>query len=245
MILIPAIDLKNNKCVRLEEGKEEKSTIYNENPLEQAKFFEKQGCKKIHIVDLDAAFGRPKINMDTILKIRKNTNVPIELGGGIRSEDDVSFWIKKGIDFLIMGSFAMKEKLLVSDIIKKHKDKIYIALDILKDKIMIKGWVENSNLTAKNVISFYNDSFIKGFVITDISRDGMLSGLDFKLINKYICETNKNVIVGGGLSNYEDLYNLIKIKNKNLEGVILGKSFYTGNIEIKKATKLIDKNAQN
>jgi phosphoribosylformimino-5-aminoimidazole carboxamide ribotide isomerase len=240
---IPAIDLKDNKCVRLEKGKKDKLTIFNDNPLEQAKFFARKGCERIHIVDLDGAFGRKDINKETILKIREGVQIQIELGGGIKDGDDISFWLKEGIDFLIVGSLAAKKQDYIFNISKEFKEKIYVALDILDYKIMIKGWTEDSDIHVNDIINFYNPSLIKGFILTDISRDGMLQGLDIDLIKTLINKTQKKVIVGGGLSNYDDLHNLKNIYKKNLEGVIAGKSFYSGNIEIKKAIKLIKSNA--
>ena len=240
MKFIPAIDLKDKKCVRLEKGKEESVKIFNNNPLEQAKFFEKNGCERIHIVDLDSAFGRPNINKDLILKIRKDTNLSIELGGGIKNENDILFWINKGIDYLILGSLAIQNKELVLNVAQKNKNKIYVALDALEKKIMIKGWVEDSKESIDEIISFYNSSFIKGFIFTDISRDGMLKGIDLDLINNFINKTDKDIIVGGGLSNYDDIINLTKINSPNLEGIIAGKSFYSGNIKINKALEILN-----
>lgn len=243
MKFIPAIDLKDNKCVRLQRGKEDKLTVFNDNPVKQAKFFEENGCERIHIVDLDGAFGREDVNKETIIKIRKNVKIQIELGGGIKKINDIFYWLDKGIDFLIVGSLAVKNKELIKGIVKKYIEKIYVALDILDYKIMIKGWTENSNFKVNKVIDYYNTSLIKGFILTDISRDGMLQGLDINLIKDLIDLTSKDIIVGGGLSNYQDLFNLKNIKNKNLEGVIAGKSFYSGNIEINKALKIINSNA--
>ena len=239
MKFIPAIDLKDNKCVRLRKGKEEDLTIFNNNPVEQAIFFEKNGCKRIHVVDLDGAFGRSDINKNTILEIRKNIKISIELGGGIKNEDDISFWLNKGIDFLVVGSLAIKNKNLIKNIADKYENKIYVALDALNQKIMIKGWLEDSQLSIKEVLDFYNLTSIKGFIFTDISRDGMLEGLDINLINQIAAKTEKKLIVGGGLSNYNDLYNLKRSQNLNLEGVIAGKSFYSGNIEISKSLKIL------
>jgi len=236
---IPAIDLKDNKCVRLKKGKEENLTIFNDDPVNQAKFFEKNGCERIHIVDLDGAFGRADINKQTILNIRKNIKIEIELGGGIKNAKDMDFWVNQGIDFLIVGSLAVKKNTLVKEISKKFKNKIYVALDVLKENIMIKGWVESSNIGIDQVLNDYKSSDIKGFILTDIERDGMLKGLNIELIKENILKTNKNIIVGGGLSNYDDLVNLKKISYSNLEGVIAGKSFYSGNIEVTKSLKIL------
>ena len=243
MKFIPAIDLKDNRCVRLEKGSEERLTIFNNNPVEQAKYFEDSGCQRLHLVDLDGAFGRPEINKKTILNIRKKINIPIELGGGIKNKEDVFFWIDEGIDFLVLGSLAIKNSDLVLEFTKMYPNKIYIALDVLGEKIMIKGWVEDSNRKIQDIFNTFNSSLVRGFILTDISRDGMLQGLDQDLINKQILKTQKNIIVGGGLSNYQDLINLNKNTNKNLEGVIAGKAFYSGNIEIKKSLEILKYNA--
>lgn len=243
MKFIPAIDLKDNKCVRLQKGKEDRLTVFNDNPVEQANFFEENGCERIHIVDLDGAFGRKDINKETILNIRKNVKIQIELGGGIKNDEIISYWLGEGIDYLVVGSLAVKNKDLIISASKKYNEKIYVALDILNYKIMIKGWKEDSNICVKEIIDFYESSSIKGFIITDISRDGMLQGLDIDLIESLVKTTQKDTIVGGGLLNYDDLYNLKNINIKNLEGVIAGKAFYSGNIAIDKALGLINSNA--
>jgi phosphoribosylformimino-5-aminoimidazole carboxamide ribotide isomerase len=240
---IPAIDLKNNKCVRLQKGKLENMTVFNNDPVKQAIFFEEKGCKRIHIVDLDAAFGSENVNKNIILEIRKNINIPLQLGGGIKNEEDISFWLKSGIDFLIIGSLAVKNKKLILDLSKKYPNKIYIALDVLKQKIMINGWKEDSNLLIDDILKVYNGSSVNGFVLTDISRDGMLEGLDISLINDFVSRTSKKIIVGGGLSNYQDLYRLKEINSSKLEGVIAGKSYYSGSIEIHQALEILKINA--
>ena len=140
MKLIPAIDLKDNKCVRLTQGKDETSKVYNDNPVEQAKFFEKEGCERIHIIDLDSAFNRSAVNNDTIINIRQSIKIPIELGGGIRSRNDALFRFNNNIDYLIIGSLAARNSKLVLEIAKEFENKIYISLDILDNKIMIEGW---------------------------------------------------------------------------------------------------------
>ena len=218
-------------------------TIFNDDPVKQAIFFEKKGCERIHLVDLDGAFGDENINKKTILDIRKNINIPLELGGGIKSEEEVSFWLKNGIDYVIIGSLAVKNKSLVLELSKKYPNKIYVAFDVLKEKIMIKGWKEDSNLLIDDVLKIYNESSVNGFILTDISRDGMLKGLDKNLINNFISKTSKKIIVGGGLSNYQDLYNLKKINSSKLEGVIAGKSYYSGSIEIHQALQILNTNA--
>ena len=243
MKIFPAIDLKENKCVRLSRGDDSTSVVFNDDPVEQAKFFEDQGCERLHLVDLDSAFGRNNINHKTIQKIRNGISIPIQIGGGIRSKIVAKNFFDLGVDYLIIGSFAIRNSEEVKSLAEGFNQKIYVALDVLKNKIMIKGWVEESNFTPKNLFQIYDESNIRGFVLTDIEKDGMLTGLNQKMILTNVSLTNKKLIVGGGLKNNSDLKKLRTIKSDNLEGVIVGKSFYVGNIDLKEAQKILDENA--
>ena len=243
MNIFPAIDLKENKCVRLNKGEDSTSVVFNENPVDQARYFEDQGSKRLHLVDLDSAFGRNDINNKTIQKIREGISIPIQIGGGIRSEYIARSYFDLGADFLIIGSYAVSNSQEVKNLAKNFKQKIYVALDILNNKIMIKGWVEQSNFTPEKIFQTYDDSNIRGYVLTDIEKDGMLTGLNQKMISINASLTNKKLIVGGGLKNNADLKMLKIIKADNLEAVIAGKSFYVGNIDLKEAQKILDENA--
>ncbi len=243
MNIFPAIDLKENKCVRLTKGEDNTSVVFNENPVDQAKYFEDQGCKRLHLVDLDAAFGRNNINNKTIQNIRNAISIPIQIGGGIRSENIVKRYFDLGADFLIIGSYAISNSQEVKKLAENFKQKIYVALDVLNNKIMIKGWVKESDFTPEKIFQTYDESKIKGYVLTDIEKDGMLTGLNQKMISINVALTNKKLIVGGGLKNNEDLKQLRNINSDNLEGVIAGKSFYVGNIDLKEAQKILDGNA--
>ena len=249
MKLIPAIDLKDNNCVRLKKGNENSAIIYNKNPSDQAIFFENNGCERIHLVDLDAAFGRPHVNRDTIIKIRKSTKVPIQLGGGVRNKDDVNFYFDNGIDYLVIGSMAVKNVKIVKEIADEFQNKIYIAIDVRKNnQIMISGWVENSKLKSTNINETYKDSKIRGYIITNIERDGMMKGPDKNFINSHLQFYNKPLIFSGGFSDYESLKFLSKkinsLKTTNqVEGVIIGKAIYSGTIKINQAIEMLKKYA--
>ncbi len=247
MLIIPAIDLKDNKCVRLSMGEDKTSVVFNDNPSEQAKYFEDIGCKKLHIVDLDAAFGRKEINISSINKIRETISIPIQLGGGIRSIIDAERYFNLGIDNLIIGSMSINQSDDVISLSNKYKEKIYVSLDVKDNSLMIKGWKEKTNITINEIFSIYDSSSIKGYVITDIKNDGMLKGLDTSFISNIINQKNNNsknklFIIAGGLTNYNDLENLNKLKINNIEGIISGKSFYVGNIDLIKAQKILKKN---
>ncbi|MDC6447480.1 1-(5-phosphoribosyl)-5-[(5-phosphoribosylamino)methylideneamino]imidazole-4-carboxamide isomerase [Alphaproteobacteria bacterium] len=243
MKIFPAIDLKDNKCVRLEKGDDDTSVVFNKNPVEQAKYFEDQGCARLHLVDLDSAFGRNGINNITIEKIRNSIKIPIQIGGGIRSFEIAKSYFNLGVNYLIIGSFAISNPDEVKGLSDSYLNKIYIALDIFKNKIMVKGWKEESDFTALKLFELYEKTNIRGYVLTDIEKDGMLSGLNQEMITKNLALINKKLIVGGGLKDYFDLKKLISIKSKNLEGVIAGKSFYVGNIDLKEAQQILENNA--
>ena len=249
MQIIPAIDLKDNKCVRLSKGVDDSSKIFNNDPEEQAIFFENAGCKKLHVVDLDAAFGRPDINISSINKIRNSINIPIQLGGGIRTNLDADRYFNLGIDNLIIGSMSVKNPKSVKRLAEKYENKIYVSLDIKDNIVMIKGWKEKSELTLEDILTIYNQSKIRGYVITDIKNDGMLKGLNINFIKKTIKkiestnEKNKQLILAGGLTNYDDLNELKKLNSESVEGIISGKSFYVGNIDLEKAQNILNSNA--
>lgn len=243
MNLYPAIDLKDNKCVRLTKGKDNTSVIFNEDPVDQAIYFEQSGCKRLHVVDLDAAFGRKNINTKSINDIRKAIKIPIQVGGGIRNETDVKRLFDKGMDYLIIGSLAVTNYETVIKFSDLYKNKIYVSLDVLDNKIMIKGWEEKTNYETKEIFNKYNNTNIKGFVLTDVDRDGTLNGLNIDMIKTNLKLASKPLVVGGGLTSYNDLNNLKKIFSENLEGIIAGKSFYVGNIDLKKAQNILNSNA--
>ena len=245
MQIIPAIDLKDNKCVRLSKGKDVSSVVYNEDPEKQAVYFEEIGCKKLHLIDLDAAFGRSNINFETIKKIRKSISIPIQLGGGIRNLDLAKKYFEVGINNLIIGSMSVENPNEVIILSNQYADKVYISLDILEENVMIKGWDENSGKKIQDILDIYNNSKIKGYVITDIQNDGMLEGLNLDFINNFLKKINqiefsKKIIIAGGLTDYSDLINLKKLNLKNIEGIISGKSFYEGKIDLVEAQKILN-----
>ena len=158
MKIFPAIDLKDNKCVRLTKGQDSTSVVFNPNPIEQAKYFEDQGCERLHLIDLDSAFGRTNINNNTIKKIRNSIKIPIQIGGGIRSKNIAKNYFDLGADYLIIGSFAISNSDEVKNLTNNYPEKIYVALDILNNKIMINGWVEESDFTPVKLYKTYEKS---------------------------------------------------------------------------------------
>ena len=240
MKTFPAIDLKDNKCVRLTKGKDDTSQVFNENPIDQAKFFEDQGCTRLHLVDLDAAFGRNAINTKSIEKIRKSISIPIQLGGGIRDNEIACKYFEIGINYLIIGSYAVKNIEKVIALAETYKDRIYVALDLVGETVMVNGWENKSLFTSAKIFEHYDKAHTRGYVLTDIENDGMLSGLNLNMISSNIQLSSKKFIVGGGLKDMEDIKGLRKIYTSQLEGVIAGKAFYVGSIDLKEADKLLE-----
>ncbi len=249
MQIIPAIDLKDNNCVRLTKGKDETSVVFNKDPEKQANYFQEIGCKKIHIVDLDAAFGRPDINLSSIKKIRKSISIPIQLGGGIRKKEDAEKYFDLGIENLIIGSLSIKEPETINSLSNYYEKKIYVSLDLENNNVMVKGWSEKSHLDIDEILKIYDEINIKGYVVTDITNDGMLRGINTNFVKNIISKinnlsnTDKKIIIAGGLTSYNDLKKLNELNLKNLEGIISGKSFYVGNIDLKKAQEILNSNA--
>ncbi len=243
MKAFPAIDLKDNKCVRLTKGIDSTSQIFNSDPVEQAKYFEDQGSTRLHLVDLDSAFGRSEINTKIIQEIRNSISIPIQLGGGIRNNKIAKKYFELGINYLIIGSYAVKNIEKVTELSESFQDSIYVALDVLGKNIMINGWQQKSFFTPTKLFQHYDKTKIRGYVLTDIENDGMLSGLNLNMISLNLTLTIKKLIVGGGLKDMRDIEELKKIQTPQLEGVIAGKAFYVGDIDLKKADKLLSTNA--
>ena len=243
MKAFPAIDLKDNKCVRLTKGIDSTSQIFNSEPVEQAKYFEDQGSTRLHLVDLDSAFGRSEINTKIIQEIRNSISIPIQLGGGIRNNKIAKKYFELGINYLIIGSYAVKNIEKVTELSESFQDSIYVALDVLGKNIMINGWQQKSFFTPTKLFQHYDKTKIRGYVLTDIENDGMLSGLNLNMISLNLTLTIKKLIVGGGLKDMRDIEELKKIQTPQLEGVIAGKAFYVGDIDLKKADKLLSTNA--
>ena len=242
MIIIPAIDLKNGKCVRLRQGKTETAIVFNEDPIKQAQLFESLGCKKIHIVDIDAATSKKKNNEETIENIINSVSIDIQLGGGIRNTEQIMHWLERGVKNLIISSLAVENPNLLKKIILEFPNKITIGIDDKDNFLMTSGWLNKSNTTLESLIKIYENCLIEGFVYTDTKRDGTLKGIDIEKIINFSKKTKKNILVGGGLTSINDISNICLLKLKNIKGIIIGKAYYSGLIDLKEAEETI-KNA--
>ena len=222
--IYPAIDLKDGKCVRLYKGDMNKATIFNENPVNQAKIFEQEGFKFLHIVDLDGAIAGTSKNEEVIKNIRKNTAMQIQLGGGIRSENNVTKWLDAGIDRVIIGTLALKNPELVMNIAQKFPQQIIVGIDAKKGNVAVSGWVEDSQMKVTKLAQKFVDSPIAAIIYTDIDKDGTLEGVNIIETKKLVEAVKIPIIASGGVCDILDIKKLEKI-NK-LDGVIVGKALY-------------------
>ena len=238
MILFPAIDIKNGFCVRLVQGKMEKTTIFNKDPVDQAKIFESKGCKWIHIVDLDGAIKGEPVNEEIIKKIISSVNIKIQLGGGIRNIQTIDNWFKIGIERLVLGSLIVNNPNLVKEAIKKYPGKIVLGIDLIDDKLAIEGWIKKTDIKAKNIAKDFKNLNIASLVCTNIKKDGAMKGIDLNFILNNINIFKKPIIASGGVTNIRDLQILKDHEQKGIEGVICGRAIYEGKIDLIEANRI-------
>ncbi|RAP33220.1 1-(5-phosphoribosyl)-5-[(5-phosphoribosylamino)methylideneamino]imidazole-4-carboxamide isomerase [Candidatus Marinamargulisbacteria bacterium SCGC AG-410-N11] len=230
--VIPAIDLINGKVVRLTQGKYDQVDEYNITPSEIAKEYEKNGAKRIHIVDLDGAKDGSLCNLDTLKNIRSQVNCEIEVGGGIRNIETVETLFKLGIDYVILGSLLTKDTELAKTIIQKYPNKIIAGLDTKNLKIAIEGWEETSELPLTNMLKQLDSLPLNAIIHTDIARDGMLNGPNLDSLLYFANNSTHNIIASGGVSNINDITSIAKLETNQVIGVIVGKAILSGKIKL-------------
>ncbi len=235
MDILPAIDLKDGKAVRLSKGLMDSAKIYSDEPWEVAKSFEEMGSRWVHLVDLNGAFaGEPK-NLEQIKKIRKNTDLKLELGGGIRDEETIKMYLDLGVNRVILGSIALKQPDFVKDMAKKYP--IVVGIDAIEGMVAVEGWAEVSDMRATDLAKEFAKAGVEAIICTDISKDGMLSGVNVRFTEEIYEASGVDTIASGGVKDIEDI---IKCKESGkIAGVIVGKAFYEGKIDLKKAFKVI------
>ena len=239
MKLIPAIDLMNGKCVRLFKGDFNKRKDFSREPYEQAKYWENEGAECIHVVDLDAAKTGIPINDQSIQKIVKSVNIPIQIGGGIRSLERIEQLFAYGVDKVIMGTSAIENKELVKSLSTKFPRKIIIGIDAKDGKVSTRGWIKQSEVLATELVKEFSSFKISSFIVTDINTDGTLEGTNEVFIKKILEITDIPVIASGGVGSISDLLSLTKFEHSGLSGVIVGKALYENKFKISEANNIL------
>jgi phosphoribosylformimino-5-aminoimidazole carboxamide ribotide isomerase len=239
MILFPAIDLKSGEVVRLEQGDRARTTIFNRDPAEQARIFAAQGFEYLHIVDLDGAFAGKPINVAAIENILAAVKIPLQVGGGIRDPACIEGWLLKGVARVVLGTAAVRDPLLVKSAAREFPGRVAVALDARDGKVAVEGWVKSSELSALDLARRFEDAGVAAIVHTDITRDGMLGGLDLDAALALAETVSIPVIASGGLGSLDDIRALLSARASKLAGAIIGRALYDGRLDAAAALQLI------
>ena len=230
MILFPAIDLKGGECVRLKLGDMDQATVYNTDPGAQAKVFQDQGFRWLHVVDLDGAFAGEAVNGQAVEAILASTDNPVQLGGGIRTIEHIQFWLDKGISRVILGTIAVRDPDLVRAACKQFPGQIAVGIDARGGKVAVEGWAETSELSVIDMAARFEDAGVAAIIFTDIDRDGVLTGINWDSTLELARSTSIPVIASGGLASMDDIERLTQEDAGILEGAISGRALYDGRI---------------
>ena len=240
MKLFPAIDIKDKKCVRLVKGDFNNKTEYDISPIDQAGKYKDHGFKNLHIVDLDGALTGETVNLDIIQEIVRKFDLEIEVGGGVRNFENIKKYVDAGVTKVILGSAAIKDKNFLKEACKKFPNKIALGLDAKNGYLSVSGWKENSNQLTLDFLKDVNKYGASRLIYTDINRDGTKQGPNFQEAAKVAEISNCPVIVSGGVSSIDDIRKAKELNNKNIEGIIIGKAIYDGDIKLDELAKEID-----
>uniref|UniRef100_UPI0036D2B780 1-(5-phosphoribosyl)-5-[(5- phosphoribosylamino)methylideneamino]imidazole-4- carboxamide isomerase n=1 Tax=Streptomyces atratus TaxID=1893 RepID=UPI0036D2B780 len=237
--IYPAIDMRGGKCVRLIQGDYNQETVYGDSPFDMAKSFADQGADWIHMVDLDGAKEGVRINDSYVIKAAKELGARVQIGGGIRTEQDIAHYLDNGVERVILGSSAVSDPEFTKDMIRKYGNHIAIGIDAKDGKVATHGWLQTSETQAIELGKLLADAGAETFIVTDIATDGMLSGPNVHGIVALAKATGKNVIASGGISSLEDLITLKEYEAQGVAGAIIGKALYTNRFTVKEAVEKV------
>jgi len=243
MLLIPAIDIKEGKCVRLRQGIMEDSTVFSDSPVAMADKWVELGARRIHLVDLDGAFAGKPANAGVINEIaERHPNVPIQIGGGIRDEQTIQAYLDAGVQYVIIGTRAVNEPSFISDISVKFPGHIIVGLDAKDGKVAVDGWAKLSKHNVIDLAQKFEQDGVNAIIYTDIARDGMMQGVNLESTKKLAESIRIPVIASGGVTNMQDLINLQKIEDSGVQGVITGRAIYEGTLDFVQGQEFFDQN---
>jgi phosphoribosylformimino-5-aminoimidazole carboxamide ribotide isomerase len=240
MIIIPAIDLKEGKCVRLRQGHMNSSTVFNDNPGDQVKTWVDKGAPRIHVVDLDGSVEGKPINGPAIESIVRAAGVPVQLGGGVRNRAIIQLYLDMGVDVLIMGTIAVRAPDEVKAHMEEFPGRIAVAVDARDGAVAVSGWTEGSTLSAKELAGKFEDAKPAAFIYTDIEKDGMMKGPNIEATREFAESTEVDVILSGGVTSLSDVKNALALSGVGVTGIIIGRALYEGSIDLEEAIGLVE-----
>ena len=240
MIIIPAVDIKNGKCVRLLQGRMDDETIYSDDPAAMALKWAQIGAQLIHVIDLDGAFAKSPQNIGAVRKILKSVAVPIQLGGGIRNEETVHMYFELGVSRIIIGTEAIKKPEFVKRVCQKYPGQIIVGIDARQGRVAIDGWTHTTGIEVIELAKEFEGCGVAAINFTDIQRDGMQTGPNLDATLRLAEAVTIPVIASGGVSSIEDMKNLLPLEKAGVAGVIVGRALYSGQLDLKAALDLTD-----
>ena len=243
MKIIPAIDLRCGCCVRLLKGDPRNQTVYSENPVEIALQWEEMGAELLHVVDLDGAFSGKTANREVIEEMGNRLKVPFQLGGGLREKEAIDSAFKLGASRVILGTVAVENMQFVKEMVEEFGSSVVVGLDARDGRVAVKGWQEDTEVTALELAERLKEAGVQEIIYTDIQRDGTLEGPNLPSVKELARNTGLSIIVSGGISSVDDLVRVSELEKQGLsiEGVIVGKALYSGNIDFKEALKAVNR----
>lgn len=239
MIIIPAVDIKDGQCVRLKQGVISEKTTFSDKPEEMAKKWYESGAERLHVIDLDGAFTGKPVNMNVIERIVKEVPIPVEVGGGIRDMDTINFYMDIGVQYVILGTVALSRPDILIEACNNYPNRIILGIDAKNGRVAVEGWTKRSDFTPLEIFRRFESYNIASIIYTDIKRDGMKIGPNIEAIKKLAISINIPVIASGGVGNMEDIKNILPLSIYGVEGVIVGRALYDGEIDLKEAIKEI------
>jgi phosphoribosylformimino-5-aminoimidazole carboxamide ribotide isomerase len=239
VILFPAIDLKDGLAVRLEQGDMARATVFHRDPAAQAKIFEQQGFECLHIVDLDGAFAGKPVNATAVNNVLKVVSIPVQLGGGIRDTATVETWLEKGVARVVIGTAAVRDPPFVKQAARDYPGQIAVGLDARQGKVAVEGWAETSELSVLDIARRFEDAGVSAIIYTDITRDGMMQGLNLDATIALADAISIPVIASGGLASIEEVRALLTPRARKLAGAIAGRALYDGRLDAAEALRLV------
>ena len=241
MLLIPAIDLKDGKCVRLRQGRMEDTTVFSDDPVAVAHHWVEAGARRLHIVDLDGAFTGKPVNASVIRRIADDLpELPIQVGGGIRDEETVETYLNAGVQFVIIGTKAVRQPHFVSDLCLEYPGHVIVGLDARDGKVAVEGWSKLSRHTVIDLAQRFERDGVMAIVYTDIGRDGMMQGANVQATLELAQTISIPVIASGGISTMDDIEALVEVTSEGIMGAIIGRALYEGSIDLTSAQRLLD-----
>jgi phosphoribosylformimino-5-aminoimidazole carboxamide ribotide isomerase len=246
MLIIPAIDLKDGKCVRLRQGRMDDSTVFSDDPVDMAAKWVDAGCRRLHLVDLNGAFAGEPVNGEIVREIAKAyPNLPIQIGGGIRSAETIEAYLNAGVSYVIIGTKAVKEPQFVTDMCKAFPGNIIVGLDAQDGRVAIDGWAEVTDVMAVDLAKRFRDDGVSSIVYTDIARDGMMQGVNVEATVDLAVQGGIPVIASGGVTNIDDIRALAEVADQGILGAITGRAIYEGTLDVAEAQTLSDSQTGN